>query len=345
MKILQIEDEPWDSGIAHYALTLSAELKRRGHEVHFWGLEHSPLLDQAAGFGLTTLGLRRPWASLPDLRSRVRRGGIEIINAHTGRGHALAAALAAIMKVVVVRTRGDARPAAKHPLSRLLASRTRAFIAANARIQAELSRAFPEARVVMIPQGIDAGAARPMPDAPVFGILGRLDPVKGHEILMAAARGLKADYPRARFLAVGGGTPQRRARLDGLVRELGLGGMWEFPGFVEDASAEMQRCFVGVVASIGSEAVSRAALEWMAAGRCVVASAVGCLPDLVVDGETGFLVPPGDSKALAGALKRFLDEPDLALRLGASARRRFDARFTLKRFADETERLYGELLT
>ncbi len=344
MRILQIEDEPWDSGIAHYALTLSAELQRRGHEIHFWGREDSPLLHQASRWGLKTLGLRRPWSCLPRLRAKVRQAGLELINAHTGRAHCLAAALAAFSSVPVVRTRGDARPAVKNPLARLLASRTTAFIAANARIQSDLAQAFPKTRVVMIPQGIEAGAALALPAAPVFGLLGRLDPVKGHETLMAAAAGIKADHPQVRFVAVGGGSPQRRARLDGLVAELGLGGMWEFTGFVEDVSAQMQRCSVGIVASTGSEAVSRAALEWMAAGRPVVASAVGCLPDLVVDDETGFLVPPGDPQALAEALKRFLQDPSLAARLGAAARRRFDARYTLKRFADATEALYRGLL-
>jgi len=85
-------------------------------------------------------------------------------------------------------------------------------------------------------------------------------------------------------------------------------------------------------------------LEWMAAGRPVVASRVGCLPDLVADAETGFIVPPGDPGALAQALARFLREPGLAERLGAEARRRFEERFSLKRFVDNTERLYGEIL-
>jgi glycosyltransferase involved in cell wall biosynthesis len=106
----------------------------------------------------------------------------------------------------------------------------------------------------------------------------------------------------------------------------------------------LARCRVGVVASVGSEAVSRAALEWMAAGRPVVASRVGCLPDLVIEGETGFLVPPANPRALAQALARFLQEPGLAERMGAAGRRRFDEKFSLGRFADETESLYAQVL-
>jgi glycosyltransferase involved in cell wall biosynthesis len=345
VRILQIEDEPWDSGIAHYALTLSAELQRLGHEVHFWGRAGSSLLASAQRAGLRARGLRRPWSSLHCLRAQVRAAGIELINAHTGGGHALAAALAALTNVAVVRTRGDARPAAKHPLARLLARRTSGFIAANSAIGRELAAAFPGCEVATVFQGIAAGPALPLPEDCVFGLLGRLDPVKGHETMMEAAALIRGDHPEARFRAVGAGAPQRRAQLEGRARRLGLDdGVWEFAGFMEDVPAELARCRVGVVASTGSEAVSRAALEWMAAGRPLVAAAVGCLPDLVAEGETGFLVPPGDPKAMAQALGRFLREPPLAARLGAAGRRRFESRFSLKQFGDETMKFYGKIL-
>ena len=344
MRVLQIEDEPWDSGIAHYAVTLCAELARRGHEVHFWGRVGSPPLEAAAGLGLPVLGLRRPWARLHSLRARVRASGIELINAHTGSGQALAAGLAAFLKVPVVRTRGDARPAAKNALARLLAARTRAFIAANSAIRAELAGAFPGAEVVTVFQGIRAPAAAPLPEAPVFGLLGRLDQVKGHETFLAAAALARARFPAARFLAVGQGSPRRRADLETRCRALGLGEACEFTGFVAEVWPWLGRCRAGVVASTGSEAVSRAALEWMAAGRPLIASRVGCLPDLVEEGVTGLLVPPGDASALAAAMARLLGAPDLAARMGAEGRRRFEERFSLGRFGEETERLYGKIL-
>jgi glycosyltransferase involved in cell wall biosynthesis len=340
MKILQIEDEPWDSGIAHYALTLSGELQCLGHEVHFWGRAGSPLVASAQRSGLHVRGLRRPWSSLHALRGQVRSAGIELINAHTGSGHALAAALAALTKVAVVRTRGDTRPTARHPLARLLARRTDAFIAANSAIAEDLASAFRGCRVTTVFQGISAGPALPLPVDCVFGLLGRLDSVKGHETWLQAAAIVKKDHPQARWRAVGGGSPQRRERLQAQARTLGLEGRAEFTGFVADVPGELARCRVAVVASTASEAVSRAALEWMAAGRPLVAASVGCLPDLVQEGETGFLVPPGDPQALARAMARFLDQPALAERLGAAARRRFMERFSLERFGVETMKVY-----
>jgi glycosyltransferase involved in cell wall biosynthesis len=344
MKILHIEDEPWDSGIAHYALTLCAQLRRLGHEVHFWGRRGSPLVAAGERAGLRIRGLRCPWGSLHRLRAGVRTAGIALINAHTGSGHALAAALAALTRVAVVRTRGDARPTAKHPLARLLARRTDAYIAANTAIARELASAFPGARVATVFQGIAAGPALPLPQDCVFGLLGRLDPVKGHDDFLRAAALVRGAHPEASFRSVGGGAPLRRSQLEGRAKSLGLEGCCEFTGFSADVPAELARCRVGVVASVGSEAVSRAALEWMAAGRPVVATAVGCLPDLVEDGVTGFLVPPGDAAALGRVLSRFLEEPALAESLGAAARRRFDERYSLGRFAAETLKVYGQLI-
>lgn len=344
MRILQIEDEPWDSGIAHYALTLSSQLQRLGHEVSFWGRAGSPLISAAQRAGLRARGLRRPWSSLHGLRAQVRAAGIELINAHTGSGHALAAALAAMTTVAVVRTRGDARPVAKHPLARLLARRTDAYIAANSAIARELAAAFWGSRVATVFQGIAAGPALPLPEDCVFGLLGRLDPVKGHETLLRAAALLKKDHPAIRLRAVGGGAPLRRTQLESRARALGLEGCVEFTGFAADVPAELARCRVGVVASTGSEAVSRAALEWMAAGRPLVATAVGGLPDLVDEGVTGFLLPPGDPQSLARALARFLEQPALAERLGGAARRVFEERFSLERFGAETMKVYGQVL-
>jgi glycosyltransferase involved in cell wall biosynthesis len=338
MKILQIEDEPWDSGIAHYALTLSAALKARGHEVHFWGDPRGVPLQRAAAAGLPTSGVDRPWLSLPELRSKVRACGIELINAHTGSAHSLALALAAGSSLPVVRTRGDARAPKGHALARALAGRTSAFIAANSRIAGHLRGIFGKTRVELILQGIaDEGGAPPLPEGPIFGILGRLDVVKGHEFFITAAQDIGKSHPRAGFLAAGNGRAQRRQALERRPSPC------RFLGFVPDPGAFRTRCSVGVVASIGSEAVSRAALEWLACGRPVVATTVGGLPDIIEDGVTGFLVPPSNAHALAAAMKRFIDDPGLAARLGAQARRRYEDRFGLERFARDTERLYEEI--
>jgi glycosyltransferase involved in cell wall biosynthesis len=93
-----------------------------------------------------------------------------------------------------------------------------------------------------------------------------------------------------------------------------------------------------------SEGLSNALLESMAAGRPVVATRVGGTPEVVLDGETGLLVPPRSAEALARAIGTLLDDPDLARRLGEQGRRRIEERFSLERMVRETEAFYASLL-
>ncbi|MBI4678479.1 MAG: glycosyltransferase family 4 protein [Elusimicrobia bacterium] len=344
MRILHIEDEAWDSGIAHYALTLAAALKSRGHDVHFWGREGSVPCVKARELGLAVAEVTRPWLRLPHLRSQVKALGFEVINSHTGSSHSLAAASAAGLGVPVVRTRGDARPPATNTLARALAKRTAVFIAANSVIKSQIERTYPRARVELVFQGLPSPRPVPLPDELSAGIVGRLDAVKGHEDLIEAASIVVRQFPSARFYAAGAGTAERDVRLRDMTSQRGLDGAFEFLGFVPAVEDFIARCRVGVVASRDSEAVSRAGLEWMSHGRPLVATRVGCLPDIVEDGVTGRLVPPGEPESLARAVASLLKEPGRAAAMGRKARERFQARFCLDRFAGDTESIYLDLL-
>jgi glycosyltransferase involved in cell wall biosynthesis len=340
VRIVQLHDETWDSGIAHYALTLSSALAARGHEVQFWARAGSHAAAEALKAGLETRQIVRPWVSLRALRRELRARGVEIINAHTGSSHSFAAALAAGTGIRVVRTRGDTRPPKINALSRGLARRTRVFITANSRLQHDLRRAFPKSRVELVLQGVaPIGEPGALPGKPLVGILGRLDEVKGHAVLLAAAARTKAD-----ILCAGPDPSGRRGELEGLAKSLGLNERCRFLGRVADPAQFINGCRIGVVASTGSEAVSRAALEWMQLGRPLVATAVGCLPDLVENGKTGLLVPPNEPEALAAALARLLGDPAAAEDMGRRARERFHAVFSLELFASETERVYRSVL-
>ncbi len=340
MRILHLHDEPWDSGIAHYAVTLAAGLAARGHSIGFFGRTGSPAAAQARAAGLKTREVLHPWLSLPFLRRVVRQGRFEVLVAHTGSSHSLAAALAAGSTARLVRTCADARLPRGHALARALSRRTDAYVAANSAIAAHLRRAFPGARVEVVLQGVAAQPGPPaaLPQEPVVGLLGRLDPVKGHEILIDAAARVQARGAPVRLRFAGSGRLAEAIR--GMARSRLCPGSYEVLGRVADPGPFLASCRVGCVPSLGSEAVSRAALEWMASGRPVVASAVGGLPDVVEHGKTGLLVAPGDPDALAGALARLLQDPDTAARLAARARARYDERFTLEAFVRSTEAVY-----
>lgn len=345
MNILHIEDEPWDSGLAHYAITLAAEQAKRGHAVAFWGREGSPVLKQAAAAGLATRGVAEGvlgWLSLPALRREAAAFKPAVVNAHTGSGHTLAL-LIAPKGAAVVRTRGDARPAQANALTSFVAGRTAAFIAANSSLKASLEAAFPKTPSRLVAQGIDCTEdAAPMPGMPFVGILGRLDPVKGHEVLLDAAQQLKPLIPGLKIQCAGEGRLLDRLRWQ--LKPTALDTTVYFLGRVEDKWTFLSGCRVGVVASTGSEAVSRAALEWMASGRPLVATRVGGLPDLVEDGVTGLLVPPGDAKALADALRFILSDAKRAEAMGRAARARWEELYSLSPFYHDTQKVYEEAI-
>ncbi len=353
MKIVSLIDEPYDSGLVQYALRASHGLAQRGHTVSVCGLEGRPPLHAAKRLGLETTGYSHAWLDLPRLRRRLSDFGADLVVAHTGSAHTLAVALAAWhrgrqSRIPVLRTRGDARMMRRRPGSAFLWSRTDGFIAANEKIHSEYKVLFGSkdrpSRVIYEGRR-DPGAPTSPSNGPVtIGIVARLDPVKGHPVLLRAAARVVRDYPEAQFLIVGKQENVSRAELQESAGVLGIGDHIEFTGWVPDALRYMRRCHVGVVASIGSEAVSRAAVEWMAVGRPLVATRVGCLPEYVVDGKTGALVPPGDEAALAEALSNLVADSFLREKFGVEGRRRFDDLFGFDRFIDETERIYEDAI-
>ncbi len=333
--------------MAHYATTLAVEQARRGHRVEFWGRADSPVLLEARNLGLTVRGWPGGSAGPFSWSAQRRRAGEfspRIINAHTGTTHTTALVLAAKRAYAVVRTRGDARLPQAGALTRFVSSRTNAFIAVNGALETALKTSFPNAIVRRVAPGIDAPAQTPLlPIAPVVGMIARFDKVKGHEILINAIARLKSKIPDLRVRCAGKGSLIEIMR--GRLKRAGLESAIEFPGYVADKWRFMAEARVGVVPSLGSEAVSRAALEWMTLGRPVIASRVGGLPDLIADGVTGLLVPPGDSQALADALSTLLLDPALAAALGRAGRARWREKFGLNTFYEATQRVYDEATT
>jgi glycosyltransferase involved in cell wall biosynthesis len=286
------------------------------------------------------------------VRAATLSRGFDVLNAHTGAAQTLAVAASRGLGAApgIVRTRGDARAVRRRPLAGLLWRRTAAFIAASRAILDDFHAAFPQlslpARAVWpgLPDPA-AGSPRPEPPGPpVVGIVGRLDPVKGHGDFLRAAAQAAGQARGARFLVAGREENVTASELKDLVHWLGLEGSVDIVGHAPDAFEVMSRCHVGVVASVGSEAISRAALEWMAAGKPLVATAVGCLPELIEEGVTGHLVPPGDPHALGERLSALLRDPAARRRLGAAGRERFLTRFSLERQAADTEAVYAEAL-
>src|SRR5262249_3883815 len=156
-------------------------------------------------------------------------------------------------------------------------------------------------------------------DSPTVVLSGQVAESKGIDEYVRAAHVLTAMGVDATYVVLGddlagGGATRRRAQES--VAALGLGDRFRFLGFRRDAADCIPLFDIAVVPS-HYEAFGLAALEAMAAARPVVASDDGGLPEIVVDSETGFLVPPRDPDRLAAALRRLIDDPALRARLGA----------------------------
>lgn len=198
----------------------------------------------------------------------------------------------------------------------------------------------PRAKVSIISNGLEASAFTPRPPNNQITrvvTVANLRPEKGHETLIAAAALLARDCPTLRYLIVGDGA--QRDDLERLARTKGVDPIIEFAGHREDVPAVLARSDVFVLPSL-SEAFPNSAIEAMAAGLPVIASAVGGLLDLIEPSRTGLLVPAADAEALAAALRRLHDDPERAAAMGAEARRDVLSRFSFDRMVTAFEDLY-----
>jgi len=169
--------------------------------------------------------------------------------------------------------------------------------------------------------------------------VGRLADPKDFETLLEAFSTLPAG--RARLTILGDGP--RRGGLGSLAEQLGVGDSVVFAGEVADVSERLARADVFVLAS-RSEGMPISVLEGMAAGLPVVASAVGGVPEIVVDGETGYLVPAGDAKLLAERLESLVQDAGLRTRMGANGFGRVEELFSLETWRSRYLELYRSLL-
>jgi glycosyltransferase involved in cell wall biosynthesis len=171
----------------------------------------------------------------------------------------------------------------------------------------------------------------------VVAVIGRLEPQKGHRVLFDALPRVRAEIADLRVVVVGEGT--LRPALERQVTRLGLETCVEFVGYQADIGPWLGAADVTVLPSF-YEGLPLVAIESLAAGRPMVASAVDGVPEVVVDGETGLTVPPGEPGLLADALIRMLADQGLRERLGETGRRLVRERFTKERQLRSTAQLY-----
>lgn len=325
-----------------------------------------PLLEVAHGAGLEVEvfpfpGFRRPNAmlSLVRLAGLMRRAGIHIVQAYgfySNLAGLLAGRLAGVPILVASRRDMGVYLGRLDRLAERIAFRLADRVVVNAEaIRAELAgsgQVRPE-KVVVIPTGVDLrrfdpdGAAGPRPPwawkGRAVGMVAKFRRQKDQPTFLRAAERILAADPKVGFVLAGDG-PSRES-VERLARAMGLASSVRFVGAVppDAMPAFLRHLDVAVLASNGNEGIPNVVLEAMAMGKPVVASDTGGCREAVLDGVTGFLVPPRDPERLAEMTLRLLRDERAAARMGRAGRERVEAEFSLGRMAERFSRLYERL--
>jgi len=286
----------------------------------------------------------------------LRRERPDIVHLHSGRAHAVGtwAARAAGRPPVVVSRRVDFDVSTPASRSLKYGRGVDRFLCISEGVRAVLVRAgVPAERLRVVPSGIDVERWAQLPEAgpwrrrlgvadgaPLVGTIAALAPHKDLFNLLAAAERLAAVRPDARWVVFGEG--ELRARLEADRRARGLEQRVAFPGFTEDVGAALAALDVFVLSSY-LEGLGTSVLDAQAAGVPVVATRVGGVPEMIVDGESGWLVPPRDPEALAAAVADALARPEEARRRAERARQTV-RRFSLDATVEGTLAVYREVL-
>ena len=361
MKIAHLDTgREWRGGQSQVALLLRG-LAARGVASVLLAPE-GPLLERAAALGAAT----RPWHARGDLdaaavaaaQAALRRERPDVVHVHTARAHALgvpAARLAGVERVVA--SRRVAFPPRRDPGSRLKYRLPvdRWLCVSEAARRALIEAGVEDDRTVVVPSGVDldavrAAAGRPAEDLRarlglsqavlLLATVGSFTAEKNHALLLEVASRLEARAPQAHFVWVGDGPllePLRRER-----DRRGLEGRVHLLGRRDDVPELVQQCALLLVAS-RHEGLCTAAIEAEALGIPVVATRAGGLPEAVVHGETGVLVPPGDAEAMTEAVAGLLSDPARRGRMGERSRDHA-ARFSADRMVEGTLAVYQDLV-
>jgi sugar transferase (PEP-CTERM/EpsH1 system associated) len=301
---------------------------------------------------------------VPRLAALMRRERVDIVHSHNWQTFFYSVA-AATLAGIPLRVHGHhgreaaAPPARQVRLSRWLARRVSRLVAVSGDLGRELIEEWgvPVERVSVIPNGVDLdGFAQPgpveelrealglAPEHRVIITVGGLRPVKDYPTLIRAFARVHAERPESRLVIVGGerggGT---QGELEALAGSLGVRGAVVFPGVRQDIPRLLALADVYVNSSV-FEGMSNTILEAMAAARPVVATAVGGNPELVRDGVTGYLAPPGDPAPLATRLLEVLSDPSLAKALGAAGRALVESGHAMGRMVTAYEDCYEDLV-
>jgi len=347
---------------------LAEELAKRGHDVTVAGVAESELIKRAAAAGLKTfdkLELRRGLRVRSFLRDQRRlrdiwRAAPPDGLLTNGSQDTWACALARrcfCRSAFLVRWRHNSFKVSGHPFNRWLYGRLIDHVAvSSSEIAPLLTRGGlvapdhittfpPSTKLEHFLNAPPSAGLRQRLGVAASGTLtlsvGRLAPEKGHDVLVRAWRKVANELPDAKLAIAGLGSQYEPLRT--LIAEKQLGEHVHLLKFRDDVPALYAEADLAVLAPVAGESFGIALLEAYASGRACVATDVGGVKDLVVEGETGCLVPPRDEAALAAALVNMLRDGPRRERLAAAGKARVLEHYTPGKLADTAEKLFQSL--
>ena len=359
LSVMQVFASPGWGGGEKYAFDLSVALARDGHRVTVVSRRSDIIRNKCVGAGLQYEEM--PLGGVPDLVSAwklahlVRSAKADIIHVHNFKDAftaVYAAKLCGAVKVVV--TRHLVRRGKKTALYRWLYRNLDAIVFVSELARGEFLSGVHslENRATVIYNGIKADGRQEAVDVrsrydigkDVFlvGFTGRVVPEKGVDVLVKAVGMMQSNIA---VLVAGSGDIEYVESLKQLACEHGVSDRVTFCGYVDDVESFVASVDVGVVPSIAREAFCFSAVEYIKAGKPVVASGNGAQAEYICDGQNGLLVPAGDAEALAAAFDRLAGDAALCERLGKAARQTFVDNFGYEKFYGRMMEVYRHVVS
>ncbi|VAX34860.1 hypothetical protein MNBD_UNCLBAC01-1102 [hydrothermal vent metagenome] len=361
MKILQVVLSLKCGGLEKLVIHLSEKLKERGHYVEIVCLGQKGELGEEAerkGIFVTSLNkndgvdLKLLWR----LKKIIKEKEIDLLHTHNMSPLIYGSLVARWVGIKMVNTRHGR---ASHKTYRFIWNLTSRVVAISDDARTELLQHnfIEENKVKVIYNAInlsdfefikniqfktqvwhDFGLQS---DSLLIGIVARLSIEKDHKTLIKAFQRIAESSMDVKLLIIGDG--QLKENLKSLVKKLNIENKVKFLGFRKDIP-ELINILDLFVLSSTMEGVSLTLLEAMAAGKPVIATNVGGNPEVVVDGDTGLLVPSGDPKKMAEAIIKILSDKELAAQMGNAGRKRVEKFFSLEKMVDKYEKIYQEVI-
>ncbi len=349
------------------AVLLHAErLCKRGHRVRLVLEPHSPIMAMAKERGLPIEPFvmqqwRLPWSVLA-FRRLLKRERPDIVHVNSSRDSWLAALATRLIdpRPKVIRTRHISAPLTNNRATHLLYRRLfdMVIVTGGERNRQELIQRdglAPE-RVTAFPIGLDVeyfSPAKPQHDIRcelgipsghvLVGLISYLRDYKGHRYFVEAAAKVLKQHQGVAFLIVGEGPEEPNIRAQ--IERLGLAADVRMLGFREDLLDVFRSLDLFVIPTIEGDTIPQVLMQALAIGLPVVSTTTGSIPDVVIEGESGFMVPPRDAGALADRIGRLLIDPELRAAMGRRGRHTVARSYSIDHMVDELEHVYRRVTT